>query len=250
MLSASVQNDASSVEAGGALVVECAGQIELLDLCRRALARGRLCLAADHRLEEPATVAIQLLAPALRAPVALPATVARGCDDIGGEIELEFDGATQERLAILVEQLESRDPRLVAGAERVLIADDNPRVAELIRGGLIGTGRRAPEPMRFDFAVATDGRDALALLEAHRFDVALIGVYLPPMAPAQVISAARARHGKDLVVIGLAGDVGGAEAQAFAAGADAFMAKPVRLRSVYEAIVTLTAPRRIREARS
>jgi|JI10StandDraft_1071094.scaffolds.fasta_scaffold22962_3 CheY-like chemotaxis protein len=243
MLSLNAQNSGCSVAPAIELLVECVGQIELLELCQHALSRGRLELAAERRLDEPAAVAIRLVAPALRAPLVLPATVGRGCDDGGGEVVLELDAATQEHLAGLVERLARAEPALVCDARRVLIADDNPRVVELIRGGLIGTGRRAGEPRAFDFATATDGRVAQQLLAAHRFDVALIGVYLPPLAPAQVIAAARAGHGRATVIVALAGDEPGAERAAFAAGADAFMAKPVRLRSVYEAIVALTLPR-------
>jgi len=245
MLSLNAQNSGCSVAPAIELLVECVGQIELLEVCQQALARGRLELAAPRRLDEPAAVAVavRLVAPALRAPLVLPATVGRGCDDGGGEVVLELDAATQEHLAGLVERLARAEPALVCDARRVLIADDNPRVVELIRGGLIGTGRRAAAPRAFDFATATDGQVAQQLLAAHRFDVALIGVYLPPLAPAQVIAQARAGHGRSMVIVALAGDEPGAERAAFAAGADAFMAKPVRLRSVYEAIVTLTAPR-------
>lgn len=242
MLSLNAQNSGCSVAPAIELLVECVGQIELLELCQQALTRGRLELAAERRLDEPAAVAVRLVAPALRAPLVLPATVGRGCDDGGGEVVLELDAATQEHLAGLVERLARAEPALVCDARRVLIADDNPRVVELIRGGLIGTGRRAGEARAFDFATATDGLAAQQLLAAHRFDVALIGVYLPPLAPAQVIAQARA-GGRMTVIVALAGDEPGAERAAFAAGADAFMAKPVRLRSVYEAIVALTAPR-------
>lgn len=228
---------------GARLIVDCEALADLIAECATILARGRVVVTAPRPLAEATAVRLQLEAGALVAPIALATTVATGCGEGGGEVTLELDPAEQERLAALLERLTAGDPALVAPTLRVLIADDNPHLVELIRAGLIGSRQRvaagAAAP-RFEFALAGDGAAALDRLARTRCDVALIGVYLPPLAPAQVIAQARARWGRDAAIIGLAGEAQPAERLAFAAGADAFMAKPVRLRAIYDAIVALT----------
>lgn len=227
---------------GPRLIIDCDDVGELLADCRAMLATGRIVVMAARRFDDGAAVKLQLAAGALVSPLVIATTVATGCGDRGGEVTLELEPREQERLAELVDRLEASDPTVVAPVRRVLIDDDNPHLVELIRAGLIGVAQRGPgAPPRLEFAVARDGAAAVAALDVARVDVALIGVYLPPLAPGQVIAAARARWGRGVGVIALAGDDAPAQRLAFAAGADVFMSKPVRLRALHEAIAALAA---------
>lgn len=227
---------------GARLIVDCDALAELVGECTAALARGRIVVAAGRALPEATPVKLQLDTGALVAPIVLTTTVMDGCGDGGGEVTLELAPAEQERLAALVERITAGDPALVAPVARVLIADDNPHLAELIRAGLTGSSRRpvASAPaLRFEFAVAADGASALAVIAGAPFDVAIVGVYLAPLGAAQLIARVRAHAGPRLPIIAIASEAQPAQRLAFAAGADAFMEKPVRLRSIYDGIVTL-----------
>ncbi|MEZ4402365.1 MAG: response regulator [Kofleriaceae bacterium] len=226
---------------GPRLAVDCDSQAELAHECRAILRRGQIVVATNRSLDEGSAVRLQFTAPGLLVPLAVATSVAAGAAGGGGEVTLELDPAEQERVAAILERLLAGDRTLVAPVVRVLIADDNPHLAELIRAGLGSTRRRGdgdPPALHFEFVVAADGQAAVAALDAARFDVALIGVYLPPLPGGRVIAHARARGAQSVAVIGLASD-DSAEAAAFAAGADAFMAKPVRLRTIHDAIVAL-----------
>lgn len=59
------------------------------------------------------------------------------------------------------------------GAVRVLLVEDERRLAELVKGGLTGEG--------FAVDVAHDGRDGLWLATENDYDVIVLDVMLPRM---------------------------------------------------------------------
>jgi signal transduction histidine kinase/DNA-binding response OmpR family regulator len=67
---------------------------------------------------------------------------------------------------------------------RVLVVDDEPEIAELIRGQL--------EPLGVDTAVATRGSDALELLRESQFDAITLDVLMPGMDGFEVLKTIRA----------------------------------------------------------
>ena len=227
------------------LVVEYDDLDDFLGDFAATLSRGRTVIESRRALDEGSAVQVVLSVPGLRAPVALHGTVceisAAGATG-GGPIAIEFEPVDAERLAAIADRVMARDPSWVGDVTRVLIAEDNLSLSRLIQGGLEGSSRRsggAAADLQFQFTICADGSRALDALRARAFDLAIIDIYLPVLDGAQVIAAARALIAPTLPIIAIS--AGGPEARTMAlgAGADLFMAKPVRLRDLLDAVVAL-----------
>lgn len=152
------------------------------------------------------------------------------------------DAATIEKLDALVTRIARRDPELVSQLMKVLVVEDNPHVASLIRDGLQGGGKREMGgKVTFQCDVVSDGREALQALRASPFDVLIIDIYLPVLDGSQVIAQLRAdeklRH---LPVVAVSGGGEPARSAAMAAGADFFLDKPMRLADIVATMRRLT----------
>ncbi len=160
---------------------------------------------------------------------------------VGVEFDLS-DAQTATRLDALVHRIADGDPELVARNLRVLVVEDNPHVATLIRDGLAGGSRRElAGRVNFQFTTVLNGREALDLLHSQAFDVLIIDIYLPVLDGVQVITAVRGDpklKGMPIVAV----SAGGATARdsAMAAGADFFLEKPMRLADVLLTMRRLT----------
>jgi signal transduction histidine kinase/DNA-binding NarL/FixJ family response regulator/HPt (histidine-containing phosphotransfer) domain-containing protein len=115
---------------------------------------------------------------------------------------------------------------------RILVADD----AELNRDLLIELLKK-----RGHFAEGVaDGRQALAALEKHSFDVLLLDEEMPGMTGLQTTAAIRRREattGKHQIIIGISGHATQDDEHRFhEAGMDASLAKPVDVKTLYKAV--------------
>jgi uncharacterized protein (TIGR02266 family) len=152
-------------------------------------------------------------------------------------VGIEFaPGAARDHLTEIVEKLRRGEPGVFQRVVRVLLVEDNPHVAELIREGLRGSGKRALAPdLLFEFREATNGREALDLLRAETFDALIVDIYLPVIDGAHVIENVRRELGlPDLPIIAVSAGGEPARTAALAAGANIFLDKPMRLRQVIE----------------
>jgi CheY-like chemotaxis protein len=111
---------------------------------------------------------------------------------------------------------------------RVLVADDHEANRQLAATVLTKRGHRCAE--------ATDGHEALALLERELFDIVLMDVQMPGMDGFQATAAIRDKEkstGQHLPVIALtAHAMKGDREKCLAAGMDAYLAKPLRPREL------------------
>jgi DNA-binding response OmpR family regulator len=106
----------------------------------------------------------------------------------------------------------------MAGRPRVLIVDDEVRLAEALRQGLERRG--------YDAAVAHDGTSALGRAKSGAFDIILLDVMLPGLSGYRVLEGLR-RAGIDTPVLMLTAKDGEYdEADAFDLGADDYVTKP------------------------
>jgi CheY-like chemotaxis protein len=123
-------------------------------------------------------------------------------------------------------------PRVV----RVLLIEDNPHVASLIQEGLEGTARRElGGRVSFVFVHVPDGQSALAKLKELgdlQPDVIVCDVYMPVMDGTTFLAHLRASGGPQPPVIALSAGGEAAREAAMAAGADAFLDKPIRLQEL------------------
>jgi len=114
----------------------------------------------------------------------------------------------------------------------VLLAEDNPVNQRLVVKLLEKQGHRV--------VVANNGREALAALDQHRFDLVLMDVQMPEMDGFETTASIREREqvdGGHLPIIAMtAHALKGDCERCLAAGMDAYVAKPVQSRLLFEAI--------------
>jgi signal transduction histidine kinase/CheY-like chemotaxis protein/HPt (histidine-containing phosphotransfer) domain-containing protein len=115
---------------------------------------------------------------------------------------------------------------------RILVADDAELNRDLIIELLKKRGHVAEG--------VADGRQALAALEKHGFDVVLMDEEMPVMTGLQTTAAIRrseAASGKHQIIIGISGNATQDDERRFhEAGMDASLAKPVEVKTLYKAV--------------
>lgn len=215
------------------------------DLCRdytENLSSGGTFVHSDRNMSVGDRVDLQLSFPGLLEPLRIAGVVrwvrAVSEVDTGVGIEfIDFDEDARNTLESVLNHIQDRDPTFVQPSLRVLLVEDNPHVARLIREGL-GSGRFADTV--FDFSGASNGREALDLLHAETFDVLVIDVNLPVVDGPSVIKEIRQleRYRKLPVIAVSAGGQQAAD-EAMEAGADFFLEKPMRLRQIIKTMQEL-----------
>src|SRR5271155_622245 len=115
---------------------------------------------------------------------------------------------------------------------RILVAEDADLNRDLIIELLKKRGHVAEG--------VADGRQALAALEKHSFDVLLLDEEMPRMTGLQTTAAIRLRElttGKHQIIIGISGHATEDDEHRFReAGMDAALAKPVEVKTLYKAV--------------
>jgi len=120
---------------------------------------------------------------------------------------------------------------------RILVADDADINRELVVELLEKRGHIA--------IGAADGREAVAELEKHDFDVLLIDEEMPNMTGLEATQAVRQREAgtsRHQIIIGFSGHVTEEDEARFrAAGMDALLPKPVHMQQLYEVVESAAA---------
>ena len=141
-----------------------------------------------------------------------------------------------------------RRKRAGTRALRVLVAEDNPVNQQVASGMLEHAGH---EPI-----VAANGREALALLDKEPFDLVLMDVQMPEMDGLEATTAIRERERgtqRHVPIVALTAHAMKGDAEkCLAAGMDGYLAKPLQLRELTDAIARVVpgAGRPARRARS
>ena len=227
------------------LVVEYEGADDMVADYTENLSSGGTFVNTSNDFAIGTEITLALSFPGLLEHITIDAIVRwaqSGADDVRG-VGLEFTdhGAARERLDAVVRQIEDRDPAVVSRLVKILVVEDNPHVAKLIRDGLRGSGKRTfGKKIAFNFRTAGNGREALVILRAERFDALIIDIYMPILDGASVIEEVRADEDIKAMPI-IAVSAGGDRAREFAmtAGADFFLDKPMRLRQIIETMQQL-----------
>lgn len=222
------------------LVVEYDGAEDLLGDYTENLSQGGTFVRTDRELELGTKVHLLLSFPGLIRPIGVAGTVrwSRGSDSGSAGVGIEFDGYesdVRERLERILDAVARRDPTVIARVMRVLVCEDNPHVARLIRDGL--ASKRIGDDITFSFRVAQNGREGLELLQRETFDALIIDVYLPVMDGPSVIAAVRKNSNlRNLPIIAVSAGGPQARDDALRAGADFFLEKPMRLREILQSM--------------
>jgi len=221
------------------LVVDYEGADDLVGDYTENLSEGGTFVHTERDFENGTRIRLLLSFPGLLKPLALEGVVRWSRRDDGeAGVGIEFDDhdeETKSRLERVVKAINARDPEYVGRLVRVLVVEDNPHVARLIRDGLGGSAKRIGANLAFDFQIANDGREALERLKTDEFDALIIDVYLPILDGASVIAHVRKQeHLKGIPIIAVSGGGAPARQSAMDAGADFFLDKPMRLRHVIE----------------
>ena len=234
------------------LVVEYDGADDLVAGFTENLSTNGSFVNTDHEFEIGTEIRLVLSFPGLLKPITVAGVVrwTRGGaapaegeeDERGVGIEFtELPAEEKDRFEALLDQIDARDPAVVTRLIKILVVEDNPHVAKLIRDGLRGSGKRAVgEDLAFNFRTASNGQEALELLGGESFDALIIDIYMPVLDGKSVIEAVRAEPKTAKMPI-IAVSAGGERARGFAmeAGADFFLDKPMRLRQVIETMQRL-----------
>jgi uncharacterized protein (TIGR02266 family) len=226
------------------LVVEYEGIDDLIADYTENLSRGGTFVHTDRRFEEGTPVQLVLSFPGLLKPISIGGVVRwsrAGEEQPGVGIEFSQYDDQQQRLERVIKALEGRDREYVGRLLKVLVVEDNPHVARLIRDGLgHGVSRQFGDDLAFNFRVCGNGREALEHLRSEKFDALIIDIYLPVLDGAAVIAQVRAdQRLTHLPVIAVSAGGQSARESAMDAGADFFLDKPMRLRQVIESIKKL-----------
>ncbi|MFM7346822.1 MAG: response regulator, partial [Tagaea sp.] len=138
----------------------------------------------------------------------------------------EFGPAKRDAAAVLAAL-----PAAAAGA-RILVAEDNPTNRAVVK--------RQLERLGYASVVAPDGKQAMDLWRAERFDAILTDVHMPAMDGFELTHAVREAEqgsGKRTPIVALSAAAMTGEAErCLAAGMDEFVAKPVSLSALASAL--------------
>jgi CheY-like chemotaxis protein len=132
-----------------------------------------------------------------------------------------------------------RAARLGESGLRVLLAEDNAVNQKL--------ASRLLERRGHTVAVASNGRQALEMLDKQSFDLVVLDVSMPEMDGFEAAAAIRAREktsGARIPILAMtAHAMKGDREKCLAAGMDGYVAKPVRAAQLFAAIASVTAVR-------
>lgn len=204
------------------------------------ISAGGIFVLTERQLPNGAEVRLVLSFPGLIKPLPIRGTVRWTRSDPPEErgVGVEFDLAEPgpiERLGELIQRIAGGDPELVRRHLRVLVVDYNPHAAALIRDGLNGGARRDLGGAVFDCTTVNNGRDAFAALRAQPFDVLIVDMHLPVLDGAHFIMQLRSEEQlRHLPIVAVAAGGPDVRIAALAAGADFFLAKPMRLVDIIE----------------
>jgi two-component system response regulator MprA len=101
---------------------------------------------------------------------------------------------------------------------RILVIEDERRMAELLRQGLVEDGHVV--------TVALEGRDGLAFAKAGCFDLLILDVMLPGMSGLQIARQLRAHGDRTPILMLTARDAASDIVQGLDIGADDYLTKP------------------------
>jgi CheY-like chemotaxis protein len=158
----------------------------------------------------------------------------------GGTVSLDGEGGVglllSASLPVRVAPCEPR-PRLERAPQRIVLAEDDEASADFTAAFLVAQGYAVDR--------ACDGEEAVALVRARRPALVLMDIRMPGLDGLGAIRAIRADEAiRDVPIIALTAlAMPGDADRCLAAGADAYLSKPVPLRALLAVVVAHAAAR-------
>jgi two-component system response regulator MprA len=118
---------------------------------------------------------------------------------------------------------------------RILVVDDEPRVAGLLRDALVELGYGAE--------IALNGPDALARILVYEPDIVLLDVLMPGMSGVEVLERLRCDHPAVAVIMVTANQDEAAARAMLARGAFDYVPKPFDLRVIERVVCAAVGAR-------
>jgi uncharacterized protein (TIGR02266 family) len=208
------------------------------------ISKGGTTIRVDRELAVGDEVELHLSFPGLLTLIRLAGAVRwvqqDGADHQAGVEIHQGSPSDVKALAALVDRILTGDRTVVAPVVRVIVVEDNPHVARLLRDGLDVYRRRSTTPIAFLVRHAANGKEALGMLEESPADLLFVDMYLPVLDGETLIRAVRQDPGwREIPIIALSAGGEDARQGAVLAGADYFLEKPVRLAEVLSVMQTL-----------
>ena len=204
------------------------------------ISRGGTMLRTHRHLQMGDWVELVLSFPGLLEPISLKGEVRwvrlEGIEEQTVGVAFDFtDPSVRDRLETMVQALRDGDPSLIGPTVRILVVEDNPYVARLIRDGLAGYHQRTGDHTTFTTEHASDGKEALSRLIDDDMDLLIVDIYLPVMDGVSLITTVRKDpRWQRLPIIAVSAGAQEAKQMALKAGADFFLDKPFRLSDVLD----------------
>jgi two-component system OmpR family response regulator len=110
---------------------------------------------------------------------------------------------------------------LISHRPRLLVVDDEPNIAELMRIWF--------EPVGWEVVTASSGPEGVARAAEHAPDAVVLDLMLPGYGGLEVLRRIRLLHPRVTVLLSTACDSDEDRAAGIAAGADAYLVKPYSL---------------------
>ena len=190
---------------------------------------GTTWVAYDGPVAAGAAVRLALAFPELVDALVLDGTVLAVHVDLDPVLEITL--LDRDKLAATTARVRSKDPKVVKPCLTVLIVEDNPHVADLLRHGMADRRRGLGRDAGVSIVTVQNGYEALAHIRARRFDAVIVDVYLPLVDGPTLIATVRGELGdKQLPIIAVSGGGDAARTAAMTAGASTFVEKPMRLQ--------------------
>ena len=130
---------------------------------------------------------------------------------------------------------------LLAHRPRLLVVDDEPNIAELMRIWF--------EPIGWDVVTAASGPEGVARAADRAPDAVVLDLMLPGYGGLEVLRRVRMIHPRVVVVLSTARDSDEDRAAGLAAGADAYLVKPYSLVELEERLRELAGRRALSSSR-
>lgn len=220
------------------LVIDYADVDALVNDYLDDLSRKRATIDTKRPLQVGDTVQLVLACPGLRDPIAIEGVVT-GAENHSAAVFLRgLEGADGKRIDAAIRRIQARDPRLVSRVVKVLVLEDNPHVLRIIREGLRNAGEKSfAGRVAFDVWMASTAPEAIELLRNQRFALLIADIHLSGAEGTAVIAECRADPNLEgIPVIAVSAGADSTRRRALDAGANAFIAKPMRLLEIVVAM--------------